>query len=677
MPEAPRSPDEALRLTILHQLNILDTPAESRFDEITEAARRLLDVPIVVINLIEEDRQWFKSCIGLSVSETPRAISFCAYTILQKEPLVIPDTTQDSRVSDNPLVLGEPGLRSYLGVPIEIRGQRVGTLCGLDLKARDFQSWQVDAMRILTRAVERELEFKERLQLVEELELSYQRTRVLFDDSPHMLVEVDSHGKTLAFNHAARAFWLAGWGSLPELIEQEDFRAWDIRQACQRADSSRLESLEPLRIRLKDGRDCYLRSDVHVLGGSLTSTRSYLVEIEDVTETALAADEQARLVREITTEREASLRRQLDFEHFAARLSHEMRNPLQGISGFLELFERDRGQVTDENLASLRSCVSVLTTLIDDTLDLERLQQGRVAIVKTAFDLESLLRETAMVCHKSFEKPTVDFRLELDLETRGVEGDPVRIRQVLMNLISNAFKYTSQGEVLLTARFQGGISEIEVRDTGRGIPQSLEPYIFEPYSQADSNAGDSKMGIGLGLAIAKHLVGLMNGSLDFESREGVGSSFRLTLPLTPAQVVDADGTTSPLVMVNLLLADDNPINRQILTAQATRLGCQVSAVENGREALELLRQRAHSIVLMDCQMPEMDGFEATSRIRAEAESFGHPVIIALTGSVDESTRRRCEESGMNDFLSKPVSFHQLSEKLAFWLASSSQPAEAR
>jgi CheY-like chemotaxis protein len=257
------------------------------------------------------------------------------------------------------------------------------------------------------------------------------------------------------------------------------------------------------------------------------------------------------------------------------------------------------------------------------------------------------------------------------------DGDEMRIRQIVFNLVGNAVKFTTAGQVGIDAhgiRHRAGIWRltIAVRDTGIGIPADRLPHLFQDFVQVNSADNRRFGGSGLGLAICQRLAALMNGSIAAESELGVGSSFSFVVELPEARTPSVEARHLPepatvhrVIDAQILLAEDNVVNQKVATQMLTGMGCQVTVAKNGREAVEFARRSRFSLILMDCQMPEMDGFEAARTIRASVGPA--PVIIALTGNALAGDRERCLAAGMNDYLAKPFRRAELAGILARYL----------
>jgi CheY-like chemotaxis protein len=372
-------------------------------------------------------------------------------------------------------------------------------------------------------------------------------------------------------------------------------------------------------------------------------------------------------------------------------MSHEMRTPLHGILGLARLLHDDEIRpVAQRRLDLIDSAGSHLLTVINDVLDVTKIEAGHVHIEHQPFDLALLVDEVAGVSTVTANRKGLPLIVRSDLPAScPVIGDAMRVRQVLHNLLGNAIKFTEQGSVtLIVERLAGEQVRFVVEDTGIGIPESEQTQIFDAFHQVDNALDKRHGGTGLGLTISRQLCQAMGGDLGCRSQRGVGSSFEclLTLPVTahlPAEAVsDAICEAPPLARLpgSVLLVEDNPINAMVAEAAMRQLGVQVHQADDGEKALAWLSCNQPDLILMDCQMPVMDGFEAARRVRELEAQHGlrRVPIIALTANVFPADRHRCLQAGMDDYLGKPFRREELHRMLVKHMgagtASTSVPA---
>ncbi|MGC4062167.1 MAG: ATP-binding protein [Aquabacterium sp.] len=366
---------------------------------------------------------------------------------------------------------------------------------------------------------------------------------------------------------------------------------------------------------------------------------------------------------------------------FVATMSHEMRTPMHGILGLVRLLrQRENDLLAQRQLDLIRSSGDHMVNVINDVLDFARLEAEGLPVHQQRFNLHALLSEMAETVNVTACDKGLELVLGISMPRDGdVCGDPVRIRQILHNLLGNAIKFTQHGSVSLLVSRDADTVHFHVKDTGIGITPDELPQIFEAFHQAEGTYQRRFGGTGLGLTISRELARTMGGDITCSSVRGEGSVFVLSLPLSVVSGdvdVPIDVAALPVVAEKLqrtdehvpqvLLVEDNPVNALVAEAELQRLGVQVTVLTNGREALDWLASQPVDLVLMDCEMPEMDGIEATRRIRERERATGQqPVtIVALTANGLDTYAERCVAAGMNDHLSKPFRPEELERTLS-------------
>jgi signal transduction histidine kinase/DNA-binding NarL/FixJ family response regulator len=362
---------------------------------------------------------------------------------------------------------------------------------------------------------------------------------------------------------------------------------------------------------------------------------------------------------------------------FLATMSHEIRTPLNSLVGFSNLARTATDPAKqDQYLSILDQSSSSLMGLLNDILDMSKIEAGRMELEAVQFNLRQLVAGLAAQYQPLADQKALDFRVVVSDNTPAwVLGDPLRLRQILANLFSNAVKFTERGAVSCAigpvGRSMGNghpLIRFEVRDSGIGIPDSCRDVLFQPFRQLDPTISRKFGGTGLGLAIVHSLVGMMGGSISFDSREAVGSFFVVELPFeaTEALADDLPAQQAALLSRSVLVVEDNTYNRRLLEDILTSWGQQVTLAEDGWQALRLMEQRRFDLVLLDIRMPDIDGIEVARRVRLrEQERSDTSVpIIAITADADAVTRDACLKAGINAVLAKPVDPKQLLRAIA-------------
>ncbi|HEX8070144.1 MAG TPA: ATP-binding protein [Pyrinomonadaceae bacterium] len=565
--KAPNPPNEPARLAALHELAVLDTAPEQVFDRITRLAAHICQTPVAVVSLVDAERQWFKSKVGLQLRQTPRDVAFCAHAILQPDLFIVPDALADARFRDNPLVRERPRIRFYAGAPLVTpEGHALGTLCVTDTVPRELTDEQQDALRVLADLTVTQLETRRKTQAVarayEELgrevlvreraeheraellgreqaaraaaEASEQHYRFLAESIPQQVWTARPDGWLDYVNaRAVEYFGLPaaeglGW-EWPRLLHPDDV------PACLERWRHALATGEPyeveFRLRRADGAYRWF------LGRALPM-RDAAGRVVKWFGTNTDIDEQKRLTR---VAQEANRMK----DEFLATVSHELRTPLTSMMGWVELLRlgmldepgRERALVVIENSARAQA------QLINDLLDISRITSGRLRLDVRPVELAPIIEAAMDVVRPAADAKEITLNAELDGGVGLVSGDPDRLQQVIWNLLSNAVKFTpAGGRVALKLRRAGAQAEVVVTDDGAGIAPEFLPYVFERFRQGDSSTTRTQGGLGLGLAIVRHIVELHGGTVEAASEgEGRGATFRLRLALVGARAKPAKG----------------------------------------------------------------------------------------------------------------------------------------
>ena len=525
----PIPENEDKRLKKLDFYAILDTIPEETFDDLTRLASDILKVPIALISLLDKDRQWFKSRVGLEVEQTSRSISFCQYAIIDNDIFEIKDALQDIRFKDNPLVKGDPNIRFYAGVPLtDDEGYNIGTLCLIDRKPRILTDKERDSLRRLSRTVIRLIQYRK-----EKLEL--------------------------------------------EMISQ-----------------------------LKDD--------------------------------------------------------------FLSNMSHEIRTPMHAIMGFSNLLSESFLSIEQRKNVNIITMASAnLLNILNNILFVSKLESGRLKLDIRSINLEKAMKQITELHQVNADAKGIKLILKYDYDIpECVMGDITRITQVFGNLISNAIKFTEAGSITFSGESKS-ISEnqalilFQVSDTGIGIPRDNLEMIFERFIQAEMHAMKKYEGAGLGLGIAKELSELMGGSISVKSTVGQGTTFSVEIPFEisdSGQIIEQDtqltinsNKKNGLKGINILVVEDNNFNQKFVEILLRKNGGKYEFANNGKEAVNLLKKNEYDVVLLDLQMPEMNGYQTCEFIRNELE-LAVPIIgCSAYSSIKEKTK--CLALGMNDYITKP------------------------
>lgn len=715
---------EKLRLAALKDFQILDTLPEREFDDITLLASQICETPISAVSLIDEERQWFKSRVGLDVSETPRDCAFCDYAIEEDQLFIVSDAASDSRFRNNPLVTKSPYIRFYAGAPlITSDGYKLGTLCVIDQKPRTLSDSQERALSALARSVMNLIEarnIKDVLPNENDQKTSSNLFGITQETSKnanffnrylkHYLIatlimivvtlvklfldnitQVES--PFLLFACATLlAAWRGGFGpglyaTLVSLVivnyffipshfgfSVENFKQGlllliftaqgvFISALC----ASRLRSEKLL---YQTGKD--LENRIANRTKQLAQANNELKE---------EIHERSILQEDLRQARDAALETARLKSEFLANMSHEIRTPMNGVIGMTGLLLETKLDNEQTRFAQvIRSSGESLLTIINDILDFSKVEAGKLELETLDFDLrdtiESLIDIFSTRAQEQQNELAALIYSDVPLLLRGDAG---RIRQILTNLIGNAIKFTKCGDIVVRVKkLRESADHIElnfsVTDTGEGISKEVQTRLFQPFTQSDASTTRRFGGTGLGLSISKRLVEMMNGEIGLQSEIGKGATFWFNITLEKqeanvASVFESSNTSANLSHLSgrrVLIVDDNEINREVLIHQTKAWKMEAVEVRSGMDALALLEKDAQlfDLVILDLQMPEIDGLETARRIVSvkEKQQAVLPIImISSSGFILNKTAK--QELGIKVFLNKPYRQSDLLEAI--------------
>ena len=527
---APAIPvDEEERIRALFRYEILDTPDEASFDHLTKLAATIVGVPIALVSLVDTDRQWFKSKFGLDVDETGRDISFCGHAIFQDDPFVVPDATCDVRFADNPLVMGDPGIRFYAGASLRTPdGHRLGTLCVIDTEPREgLTEFESNALVALASLVVDEMELHRTERVVATQQGDLNRYYEVMGASTDFMGLASSDGKVIGINPAGRQ--MVGMG------DDEDVSTLTIA------------SLHPVRIHdmiFTEAIPTAMRKGSWRGTSALLSSDGREVPVDQVV--LCHRDETGKISFLSTISRDISDRSEVDRlrdvevlkNEFISTVSHELRTPLTSIIASLGLLADGvigplDAQVQEVvNIALINS--ERLVHLVDDILDYERMEIPSFELKLAMTWAAGMIDSAIMAVDGSAAERNIEIVCTIgSADDVMVECDPHRVIQMLINLLGNAIKFSPHSSTISVQveLFADNTVCFSVTDQGRGIDEDMLPKLFDPFWQADSSASRAVGGSGLGLAISRRIAEQHDGRIEVTSTRGVGSTFRVILPL--------------------------------------------------------------------------------------------------------------------------------------------------
>jgi PAS domain S-box-containing protein len=660
---------EDSRLAALHNYAVLDTPAEPEFDDLTRIAAHILDVPTALISLVDADRQWFKSRYGLEAPELPRDISFCGHVVESGARMIIPDSLEDVRFSNNPLVTGQPRIRFYAGVPLRTPdGFVLGTLCAIDYVPRTPSSAQLAMLELLAKQVVDQLEASRARREMsvhrDEAVADAARSAAVFSVMADGVVVQDAHGQIVSSNSAAESI-------LGLSHEQLNGRtSIDPRWRSVREDGTPFPGEDhPAMVALRTGQvQRNVVMGVHKPDGSLTWININALPLERNGDTV---SEVVTTFHDFTGLKNAAARLAIQ-ERLAttgtlvAGVGHEINNPLAFVLGNLDLaLEELRSLAGPSPSVRLRELLDVIGEARLGADRIRKIVRGlralsREDVALQPVDVEPVVETSlSMALHELRPKAAVELEFA---ELPMILGDESRLTQVLVNLLVNAAQALPAATratnriIVRGARFGSDSVRISVIDNGPGIPPELVSRIFDPFFTTKP-IGE---GTGLGLAVSRGIVHALGGQLTVESQPGLGAQFHLDLPIaheetlaSDTSVVAAAGSSGTVLVID----DDLSVlstMRRVLTRDYV-----VTAISEPRQALDMLCNGADfDVIFCDLMMPHVSGQEVFDAVRAARPDLAARFIFVTGGATTTAARVFLGELS-NDVLEKPFRLEDL------------------
>jgi PAS domain S-box-containing protein len=517
----PMPKDELQRLIALRSLHILDTPPEERFDRITRLAISFFRVPIALITLIEEKRQWFKSHYGTEIVETPREVAFCAHAILDHDPLVIPDTLLDPRFVNHPLVVHAPHIRFYAGCPIrDIDGYTLGTLCIIDRVPRQLNEEGRQALRDMATWAEHEINTTRIKQAFMAQRESKARLGAIMESTSEAMALVSPDRRFLAVNQRFGEFFHI---AAEQLVEQ----TLDRFSSTFKRIFTKPELIQHLTVDML--------ADTQQQFTAFVQQQWPIARELELFSTAVYSENvhlgRLFVFRDVTRERELAAMK----DKLLADVSHELRTPLTAIKGYIDILaESEVGPLTTTQanlLQIVQTNTNRLIALTNDLLDLSRIEAGQLELHRTPIQIQPILQNVVDLLQSQLTAKEQTLTLHLQEQLPSIPADARRLTQVFTNILSNAHYYTpAGGTITITTQSDEHYLSIHIQDNGIGLSRDEQAHIFNDFYRGQSGSAEFSEGTGLGLAISRSIVEAHHGKIAVASTPGQGSTFSILLP---------------------------------------------------------------------------------------------------------------------------------------------------
>jgi signal transduction histidine kinase/ActR/RegA family two-component response regulator len=663
------------------------TETDQRIQKLLQLGIDTFNLPIALISKIVDDVYTVEHARSPNGEVNPKdqfelGLTYCCHTLKANKPIAFAHVAHSS-INNHPCYKAF-SLESYIGAPLIVEGERYGTInfSSPDARDKDFSAYELELIWLFSQWIGNEITRRKT-----ERRLSKQRKMLEIMSNQGRIGAWELNVKTsdLYWSQMTKEIIGVSKDFKPNIANASSFyKPGDnlerITKLVKRAMTTGEPWHEELQIITPLGQERWVAAIGEAIFEDNKCVRMYgsFQDIDEKIENQLA----------LTQAKERAEAAALTKSQFLANMSHEIRTPMNGILGMLQWFkETPLNDQQTYNLQIARTSAESLLSLLNDILDLSKIEAGKVELENINFNLSKLINELAIIMQPSFAEKELNFVIEPTNHELGiVNGDPVRLRQVLNNLISNALKFTTKGSVTLRVKLATENSTscliCQVEDTGIGISTDAQKNLFSPFSQADSSTTRNFGGTGLGLSIVQQLCHLMGGTVTVQSQLEKGSCFSINIPL---KVYDENTSIKNPKLVDPLLAnsalpkditqarimvvEDNEINQIVMSELLKQLGINAVICANGKEAIEMLQNSLaptpFDLILMDCQMPVMDGFEATQRIRQgqAGKRCTQLPIIALTANAMKGDKEYCLGIGMTDYLSKPIDIASLELKL--------------